>query len=395
MAFIIIKPKRDSAFQRKHPWVFSGAVAKKKGSPAAGETVDIVNSRGGWMGRGAYSPKSQIAVRVWTFDEEERIDPAFFRRRLERAILSRHELKKRLHLSACRLVNAESDGLPGLIIDQYEGFLVCQFLTVGVHTWKDVIVQQLQELVAPEGIFERSESPVLDKEGLPRTVGCLAGHEPPETITIREGDYRFLVDVRNGHKTGFYLDQRDNRHHVTPYATDSDVLNCFCYTGGFGVPAMAAGARTLTNIDVSASALDLARQNIALNNLDSERVDYLQADVFKQLRSFRDAAREFDVIILDPPKFADSKQQLDHACRGYKDINLLAVKLLRAGGYLFTFSCSGLMEPALFQKIVADAALDAGRDAQIIGRMGQAEDHPTSLAFPEGHYLKGLLCRVW
>ena len=204
-----------------------------------------------------------------------------------------------------------------------------------------------------------------------------------------------MVDVRNGHKTGFYLDQRDNRHHVTPYATDSDVLNCFCYTGGFGVAAMAAGARTVTNIDVSATALDLAQQNMALNNLDSERVEYLQADVFKQLRSFRDAAREFDVIILDPPKFADSKQQLDHASRGYKDINLLAVKLLRAGGYLFTFSCSGLMEPALFQKIVADAALDAGRDAQIIGRMGQAADHPTSLAFPEGHYLKGLLCRVW
>lgn len=395
MAFVIIKPKRDKAFQRKHPWVFSGAVAKKKGGPVAGETVDIVNSRGIWLGRGAYSPKSQIVVRIWTFNEEEPVDPAFFRRRLERAIFNRRELKKRFHLSACRLVNAESDGLPGLIIDQYDRFLVCQFLTVGVHTWKDVIVEQLQDLVAPDGIFERSDSPVLDKEGLTRTVGRLVGHEPPETIEIREGDYRYLVDVRNGHKTGFYLDQRDNRREVGHYAADRDVLNCFCYTGGFGVAAMAAGARTVTNIDVSATALELAKQNMALNNLESERVEYLRADVFKQLRSFRDAAREFDVIILDPPKFADARQQLDRACRGYKDINLLAVKLLRAGGYLFTFSCSGLMEPALFQKIVADAALDAGRDAQIIGRMGQAADHPTSLAFPEGHYLKGLLCRVW
>jgi len=395
MAFVIIKPKRDKALQRKHPWVFSGALAQKKGNPAAGDTVDIVSAKGEWLGRGAYSPKSQIAVRLWTFSEDEPVDEAFFRRRLERAIVNRRELKKRCHLNACRLVNAESDGLPGLIIDQYDRFLVCQFLTVGVHAWKDVIVQQLQDLVAPEGIFERSDSPVLDKEGLPRTVGRLAGHEPPETIEIREGDFRFLVDVRNGHKTGFYLDQRDNRHQATHYAADGDVLNCFCYTGGFGVAAMAGGARTVTNIDVSVASLDLARQNMVLNNLNSERVDYLQADVFKQLRYFRDAARDFDVIILDPPKFADSKQQLDRASRGYKDINLLAVKLLRAGGYLFTFSCSGLMEPALFQKIVADAALDAGRDAQIIGRMGQAADHPTSLTFPEGHYLKGLLCRVW
>lgn len=395
MAFVIIKPKRDKAFQRKHPWVFSGAVAKKRGSPAAGDTVDIVSSRGIWLGRGAYSPKSQIVVRMWTFKEEEPVDSDFFRRRLEKAIVSRHELKKRLHLSGCRLVNAESDGLPGLIIDQYDRFLVCQFLTVGVHAWKDIIVEQLQDLVAPDGIFERSDSPVLDKEGLTRTVGRLAGQEPPETIEIREGNYRYRVDVRNGHKTGFYLDQRDNRRQVAHYAADGDVLNCFCYTGGFGVAAMAAGARTVTNIDVSATALDLAQQNMALNNLDSERVEYLRADVFKQLRSFRDAARQFDVIILDPPKFADARQQLDRASRGYKDINLLAVKLLRSGGYLFTFSCSGLMEPALFQKIVADAALDAGRDAQIIGRMGQAADHPTSLAFPEGHYLKGLLCRVW
>jgi 23S rRNA (cytosine1962-C5)-methyltransferase len=395
MAFVIVKPNRDKSLLRKHPWVFSGALAKIKGNPSAGETVDIVNTRGNWLGKGAYSPRSQIAVRMWTFDKEEAVDALFFRHRLERAISSRHELKKHGRLSACRLVNAESDGLPGLIVDQYDQYLICQFLTAGVHAWKTVIAGQLQEIVAPEGIFERSDSPVLDKEGLDRTVGVLAGKTPPETITIREGDYRYLVDVRNGHKTGFYLDQRDNRRQVGRYVADADVLNCFCYTGGFGVAAMAAGARTLTNIDISAAALDIARQNMALNNLDTDRVAYLQADVFKQLRAFRDAAREFDVVVLDPPKFADSRQQLDRASRGYKDINLLAIKLLRTGGYLFTFSCSGLMEPGLFQKIVADAALDAGRDAQIIRRMSQAADHPTSLNFPEGHYLKGLLCRIW
>jgi 23S rRNA (cytosine1962-C5)-methyltransferase len=395
MAFVIIKPKRDKSLLRKHPWVFSGALAKLKGNPSAGETVDLVNAQGIWLGRGAYSPRSQIAVRMWTFDEKESVDAFFFRNRLERAISSRRELKRLLRLNACRLVNAESDGLPGLIVDQYDQFLVCQFLTAGVHAWKEVIVQQLKELVAPGGIFERSDSPVLEKEGLERYVGVLAGQEPPETISIQEGDYRYLVDVRNGHKTGFYLDQRDNRRQLGHYVADADVLNCFCYTGGFGVAAMAAGARTLTNIDISTAALDIARRNMALNNLESERVAYLQADVFKQLRAFRDAAREFDVIVLDPPKFADSRQQLDRASRGYKDINLLSIKLLRSGGYLFTFSCSGLMEPDLFQKIVADAALDAGRDAQIIRRMGQAADHPTSLNFPEGHYLKGLLCRIW
>jgi 23S rRNA (cytosine1962-C5)-methyltransferase len=394
MGFVIIKPKREQSLQRKHPWIFSGAIAKQKGRLAAGDTVDIVNARGRWLGRGAYSPTSQITVRLWTFREDESIDRRFFRHRLERAIRNRFELKKRLQLNAYRMVNAESDGLPGLIVDQYDRFLVCQFLTVGVHVWKDVIVDLLQELVTPEGIFERSDSPVLDKEKLPRTVGRLAGKEPPETIAIREGGYHYLVDVRNGHKTGFYLDQRDNRHLVRHFASDADVLNCFCYTGGFGVAAMANGARTLTNIDISAAALDLAQKNMALNDLDTAQVEYLQADVFKQLRSFRDAARQFDIIVLDPPKFADSRQQLNRASRGYKDINLLAIKLLRTGGYLFTFSCSGLMEPSLFQKIVADAALDAGRDVQIMRRMSQAADHPTALNFPEGYYLKGLLCRV-
>ena len=395
MAFVIVKPKRDKSLMRRHPWIFSGAVAKIRGTLNPGDTVDVVTPQGNWLGRGAHSPSSQICVRIWTFDEDEVVDASFFRRRLERAAANRRELVERQCLSGYRLVNAESDGLPGVIIDRYEDYLVCQFLTMGAEVWKDTIVRQLQELIPAAGIYERSDSPVRDKEGLPRQTSVLAGKEPPATIAFREGPHRFWVDVRNGHKTGFYLDQRDNRRQVGGPAADAEILNCFAYTGGFGVAALKAGARHVTNVDLSAAALDLSQRNILLNDLNPDQVEHVEADVFKQLRYYRDAARRFDLIVLDPPKFADSRAQVSRASRGYKDINLLAIKLLREGGYLFTFSCSGLMEPDLFQKIVADAALDAGRDVQIVQRLNQAADHPTALNFPEGHYLKGLLCRVW
>ena len=394
MAFVILKPKRDKSLLRRHPWVFSGAMAKIRGKPEPGETVDVVGPRCSRMGRGAYSPRSQIGVRIWTFNEGEAVDEAFFRNRLERALARRRGLVRRQNLSGYRVVNAESDGLPGVIIDRYGDYLVCQFLTVGAEAWKGLIVAQLENLMPLEGIFERSDSPVRDKEGLARQTGILAGKEPPEAIVFQEGALRFWVDVRHGHKTGFYLDQRDNRLEMNGLADGVEVLNCFSFSGGFGVAALKAGARHVTNVDMSAAALELSRRNLALNDLDPGQAEHVEADVFKQLRYYRDAARRFDLIVLDPPKFADSKAQLSRASRGYKDINLLAIKLLRAGGYLFTFSCSGLMEPELFQKIVADAALDAGRDTQIVKRLHQAADHPTALNFPEGHYLKGLLCRV-
>ena len=395
MAFVIVKPKRDKSLLRRHPWVFSGAVAKTRGQLQPGDTVDVVTPQGNWLGRGAYSPRSQICIRIWTFDEDEVIDAQFFHRRIDRAAANRRELVERQHLTGYRLVNAESDGLPGVIIDRYGDYLVCQFLTLGAEIWKDTIVQQLQALMPVAGIYERSDSPVRDKEGLPRQTSVLAGKEPPATIEFREGPHRFWVDVRNGHKTGFYLDQRDNRLQMNGHAAAAEVLNCFAYTGGFGVAALKAGARRVTNVDLSAAALDLSQRNILLNDLNPEQVEHVEADVFKQLRFYRDAARRFDLIVLDPPKFADSRAQVSRASRGYKDINLLAIKLLREGGHLFTFSCSGLMEPDLFQKIVADAALDAGRDVQIVRRLNQAADHLTALNFPEGHYLKGLLCRVW
>ena len=394
MAFVILKPKRDKSLLRHHPWVFSGAMAKTRGKPEPGETVDVVSPGGSWLGRGAYSPRSQIGVRIWTFNEGESVDETFFHNRLERALAIRHGLVRRQQLTGYRVVNAESDGLPGVIIDRYGDYLVCQFLTVGAEAWKDVIVAQIQNLMPVEGLFERSDSPVRDKEGLARRAGNLAGKAPPETIAFQEGPHRFWVDVRRGHKTGFYLDQRENRFEMNGLAEGAEVLNCFSFSGGFGVAALKAGARHVTNVDMSAAALELSQRNLVLNNLEPERVEHVEADVFKKLRYYRDAARRFDLIVLDPPKFADSRAQLKRASRGYKDINLLAIKLLRAGGYLFTFSCSGLMEPELFQKIVADAALDAGRETQIIKRLHQAADHPTALNFPEGHYLKGLLCRV-
>lgn len=395
MAIIILKPQREKSLFRRHPWVFTGAVAQIQGNPQTGETVEVTSSQGELFGRGAYSPHSQIVVRLWSFDPEEEIAPTFFRTRLQRGIAARQSLAASEQFTAYRLINAESDGLPGLIVDRYDTFLVCQFLAAGAEYWKQEIVSQLQDLFPCTGIYERSDVDVRAKEGLSLCTGVLAGATPPEVVQIQEGALRFLVEVQQGHKTGFYLDQRENRQYLAQYVQGKDVLNCFAYTGGFGIYALKYGANSVVNIDTSAAALQLLQRQIALNELDDTRSEQIEGDVFQRLRQFRDARRQFDVIILDPPKFAESRSQLKSASRGYKDINLLAMKLLRPGGVLFTFSCSGLMAPDLFQKIVADAALDANRDAQILRRLSQSADHPVALNFPEGHYLKGLVCRVW
>jgi 23S rRNA (cytosine1962-C5)-methyltransferase len=395
MASVILKAQREKSLLRRHPWIFSGAIAKIHGSPQPGETVDIIAADGKWYGSGAYSPRSQITVRVWTFDKQDEVSPALFRSRLQRAVESRLPLLDTYDTDACRLVNSESDGIPGLIVDRYGHFLVCQFLAAGAEYWKQTIVNQLAELTPNAGIYERSDVAVREKEGLPEHTGVLSGQEPPELIEIREGSCRFLVDIRHGHKTGFYLDQRDNRACVAEYSGGSEVLNCFSYTGGFTVAALKAGAAGVINIDSSADALELGLGNVRLNSLDVTKVQNTEGDAFTIMRQYRDSSRRFDVVVLDPPKFAGSRGQLMRACRGYKDINLLAFKLLRPGGILFTFSCSGLVDKDLFQKIVADAALDAGREAQIIRWLSQPPDHPTSLNFPEGSYLKGLVCRVW
>ena len=394
MASVILKSGREKALRRRHPWIFSGAIAAVEGSPKSGETVEILAQERTRLARGAYSPRSQITVRVWTFNPDEEITPAFFRERLKRAIAYRRTLTESKDLTAVRLVHSESDNLPGLIVDRYGDFLVCQFMAAGSEYWKQEIVAQIKDLIPCAGIYERSDLDVREKEGLPRSTGVLAGDAPPDLIEIQEGECRFLVDILHGHKTGFYLDQRDNRALAAEYARGREVLNGFAYTGGFGVCALKGGAARVTNVESSSDALTLAMRNVELNGLNAAQVENVAGDVFQVLRQYRDSRREFDLIVLDPPKFAESMSQIESAGRGYKDINLLAFKLLRSGGVLFTFSCSGLLAPELFQKIVAGAALDAGREAQIIQRLAQAPDHPTLLSFPEGSYLKGLVCRV-
>jgi 23S rRNA (cytosine1962-C5)-methyltransferase len=394
VAGIVIKNGKERSLLRHHPWIFSGAVDRVQGTIASGETVDIFTAKGERLGRGAFSPYSQIVVRLWSFDPEEPISAEFFRRRLQRAIGYRDPLLRDGHAAAHRLVNAESDHLPGIIIDRYGDFLVCQFLSAGAEFWRQDILEELKKIMPDMSIYERSDDEVRKKEGLPLRWGLLSGIEPPELVDIQRGGLRFLVDIRRGHKTGFYLDQMENYTLIPGYAEGSEVLNCFAYTGGFGVWALKHGAKKVTNIETSSDALEIARRHVEINHLDLSRVENIEGDVPHVLRHFRDSRRQFDLIILDPPKFAASKSQLDRAGRGYKDINLLAFKLLRPGGVVVTFSCSGVVGVDLFQKIVADAALDARREAQLIQTLTQASDHPVALNFPEGRYLKGLVCRV-
>jgi 23S rRNA (cytosine1962-C5)-methyltransferase len=394
MASVILKNCDHGFLKYKHPWIFSGAIVRIDGSPGLGETVEVRTEDGTMCGRGAFSPYSQIMVRMWTSNAEEEVSKAFFRSRLMRAVASRHLGRFPLKGNSARLVYSESDGLPGIIVDRYGDFLVCQYLTAGAEYWKDTIVALLNELVPNSGIFERSDVDVRKREGLPEHTGILAGHEPPEFIKIVEGPHCFLVDVRRGHKTGFYLDQRENRLRVGGYMEGADVLDCFSYTGGFSVVALTSGAARVVSVDSSAPALRLATRNITLNGMDESKSEIVEAKVPDLLRRYRDSGRRFDVIILDPPKFVYSYSQLKQAGRAYKDINMMALKLLSPDGLLVTFSCSQLMTSELFQKVLSQAALDARRDVQILHRLHQAPDHPTALNFPEAGYLKGFVCRV-
>ncbi|MGD8590414.1 MAG: class I SAM-dependent methyltransferase [Chromatiales bacterium] len=394
MSRVILKPGRERSPLRGHPWIFSGAIARITDKPRPGASVELFSQEGQFLGRGAYSPASQIRVRIWSFDAQETIDTAFFQRRIQRALARREALQVPRQTNAYRLISAESDGLPGLIVDRYGEFLVCQFLSAGVEQWKDEIVSQLATLDAVRGIYERSDVEVRKKEGLRQIRGLLWGEEPPALVEIHEQGLKCFVDISQGHKTGFYLDQRDNRRLVREHSAGKEVLNCFAYTGGFGLAALQGGAEQVTNLEDVAGLIDLIDKNQALNGFDPSRCSNLKADVFRLLRQYREQDRSFDLIVLDPPKFAESQGHLQRASRGYKDINRLAFKLLRPGGLLFTFSCSGLMKPELFQKIVADAAIDAGREGQILQWLGQAPDHPVMLQIPESHYLKGLLVTV-
>jgi 23S rRNA (cytosine1962-C5)-methyltransferase len=388
---IQLKRGREKSLKRRHPWIFSGALEKVQGKPGAGDTVAVLDASKNALAQAAYSPKSQIRARVWTFDPKEEVDALFLRNRIQKALALREALPAAKHTNALRLVHGESDGLPGLVVDRYADVLVAQFLSAGVERWRDPILDSLMELSGCAAIYERSDAEVRKLEGLPAKAGFARGNRNAARCPIIEYGLNFRVDVEQGQKTGFFLDQRENRQRVRSLAAGRQVLDGFCYTGGFSVAALAGGATRVTAIESSAAALEVAKENLAANPLDASKVQFVQADVFAQLRKLRDQNAKFGLIVLDPPKFAPTAAQVKKAARAYKDINLWALKLLAPGGLLATFSCSGGVSAELFQSIVAGAALDAGGEAKIIERFGAAADHPVALEFPEGEYLKGLL----
>ncbi|HSM58970.1 MAG TPA: class I SAM-dependent rRNA methyltransferase [Candidatus Sulfomarinibacteraceae bacterium] len=393
---IYLKPGREKPVANGHPWIFSGAVRRVADDPEPGSLVDVYASDESWLAQAYYNPHSQIRARVLSRDADDVIDEAWWRRRLQRAISLRQRLDLEPATTAYRLVNAEADRLPGLVVDRYGDFLVVQALTTGIERRKSLLVELLKELLQPVGIVERSDVDVRKKEGLKQASGLLAGEAPPTDLLVLENSLSFSADLLHGHKTGLYLDQRENRALLGQprFVQDREVLNVFSYTGGFALFAASGGARRIANIDSSADALQQARENVQRRFTKRGQDEYVEADAFQQLRRYRDSGRHFDVVILDPPKFAHSKRDVHSATRGYKDLNWLAFRLLRPGGILATFSCSGLVSADLFQKVVFSAVIDAGRDAQIIHYLTQAADHPVLLTFPESAYLKGFLLRV-
>jgi 23S rRNA (cytosine1962-C5)-methyltransferase len=391
---IRIRAGRERSLLRRHPWVFEGSVAG--GRADAGETVRIESAEGRFLGWAAYSPQSLIRLRVWSFDEAERIDAAFFARRVAAAVAMRARLP--IASDGLRLVHGESDGLPGVIVDRYADTLSAQFLSAGAERWKDAIVDALLQATGAARLYQRSDTSARQREGLEPVTGWQRPRQPaeagPTALTIREHGWRFGLDVATGHKTGFYLDQRDNRKLFADTVRNFGfrrVLNCYCYTGGFSVAALAGGATHVVGVDSSGPALAQAASNIALNRFDATSHEQLDADVNETLRAMLDSRRSFDAIVLDPPKLAPTAAHAERAARAYKDINRLALSLLVPGGALFTFSCSGGISPDLFHKIVAGAGLDAGVDGFVHARLGAAPDHPMTVTFPEGDYLKGLV----
>ncbi|NJD34099.1 MAG: DUF890 domain-containing protein [Betaproteobacteria bacterium] len=392
MATLTLHPGKEKSVLRRRPWLFSGAVAQLDGRARPGDTVDVVSHEGRMLARAAWSPDSQIRARVWSFDAAETIDHAFFKRRVTASVARRAALPELSGQHGLRLIHAESDGLPGVIADRYGDTVVVQLTTAGADKWRGAIADSLLKATGCARIYERSDVEVRKLEGLEAVTGWIHGTASDDELAITENCVHMAVDIVGGHKTGFYLDQRDNRRRLAELARDRRVLNCFCYTAGFSLQALAGGAREVVSIDSSGPALATAQRNLALNpQLDASRALWREADVFAELRNMRGAGESFDLIILDPPKFANTAAHAERAARAYKDINLHAMQLLAPGGLLMTYSCSGGVSAELFQKIVAGAALDAGRTARIVQRLQGAADHPVDLAFPEGEYLKGLL----
>ena len=402
-ATVILQPGRDKSVLRRHPWVFSRAISRVEGKASDGDAVTVADSTGKPLAQGLLNRRSQITIRLVSWNPGQAIDEKFWRERIRAAIKARRPSGLG---EACRLIHGESDGLPGLVVDRYGEWLVVQVLTLGLDRiksdlarWTAQALAEAQPAAPIRGVYERSDADVRVKEGLEQATGLLWGEEPPSQIEICERSLsgkplRFLVDPRRGHKTGFYLDQSVNRHRAAAYASGAEVLNVFSYTGAFGIHALAEGAKRVVNVDSAADALTLARRHCEMNGFAANEEDFIDGDAFALLRRFRAEGRQFDLIVLDPPKFVHSAGQLDRATRAYKDLNLVAFQILRPGGTLATFSCSGLVTPDLFQKIVFGAALDSGREASIVEKLSQSPDHPIALTFPEAEYLKGLICQV-
>ncbi len=399
---VTLKPNREAPVQRRHPWIFSGSVAGAPRDLAPGTLVAVRSDRGEFLAWGQYSPHSKIRVRLVSWDEHADPEaPGFWIDRFQSALSMREALIADETTTAYRIVHAESDGVPGLFVDRYGDVLIVQYLTAGSTARQELFNALLWDLIEPRSLYDRSDVDILERERLTPHTGPVMGPPPSETVEIVENGLRFLVDVQTGHKSGFYLDQRDNRALLRRIVDRQrqtqgapSLLNAFAYTGGFGVYGLAGGAAKIVNIDTSEQALDLGRRNLALNGFDLAQCEDIVGDVFEVLRTFRDADRQFDIIVLDPPKFAFTRRDIQSASRGYKDINLQALHLLKPGGVLLTFSCSGVVSAELFQKILFGAALDAGRSVQILKRLTQGSDHPVALTFPEGAYLKGLLLRA-
>lgn len=393
MVEIKLKKGKEKAVLQRHPWVFSGALDKIKGKPENGDVVKVVNANNDFLAYGYFNDQSRVAVRLLEWDENIAIDEAWYTQKINKAISSRAHLLTK-DTDAYRLIFSEADFLPGLIVDKYADFLSVQILSTGIEKAKTILIEILVKTLQPKGIFDRSDATARTHEGITAENGLLWGETPPAFIAVKENGIIYHINIAEGQKSGFYCDQRDNRQILASYAKDKNVLDCFSYSGGFSLNALKQGANEVTSVDSSALAIETLKQNIELNKFKSKKHITIQSDVNKQLRAFKEEGKKFDIVILDPPKYAPSRSALDRAARAYKDLNRLGLLLLKPGGLLATFSCSGAVDIDTFKQIIAWAALDAGKEVQVIKQFSQPEDHPVRLSFPEGEYLKGLLVRV-
>ncbi len=394
MVSIVLKRGKEKAVLQKHPWVFSGALQQVQGKTENGDLVKLTSEKGDFLAYGHYNDSSRVAVRLLSWEETLVPDDNWWRQRLQLAVAARANVLKG-GTSTCRLVFSESDYLPGLIVDQYGEYLSLQILTSGVERMKPVILEELQKLTGVKGIFDKSDLSARAHDGLTASGGLLWGEAPPDFVEVKENGINYHINIVEGQKSGFYCDQRENRRILASYAKGRKVLDCFSYSGGFSLNALANGASSVVSVDSSVPALETLKKNVQLNGFDASKSEVIQNDVNKQLRLFKEQHEKFDVVVLDPPKYAPSRSALDRAARAYKDLNRLGMQILGSGGLLATFSCSGAVDRTTFKQIIAWAALDAGKEVQIIHQFGQPEDHPIRISFPEGEYLKGLLCRVY